>query len=132
VLTEFGRRGARAATIAIVLVLAVTSAPLARVASPGCRSCPMTCPMHREKRLHCHEGTPAAKSGHHCHGSSPSLAATGCHQDADPTTPSLAPAVMPPRASWRALPRVDACIPTSDSLGTRAIEPPDTPPPIVS
>ena len=131
-LTTLGRRGAPAAIIAVVLVLAVTSAPLARVAGAGCRACPATCPMHRAKRLHCHEGTSAATPGHHCHTSSPTLAATSCHQDADPMTPSLAPAVLPPRASWHVLPRIDACVPDSGVMGTRATEPPDTPPPIAS
>jgi hypothetical protein len=132
VLTTFGRRGVRAAIIAIVLVLAVTTAPLAQVTAPGCRSCAATCPMHRTGRLRCHDAGPLATQAHHCHSSSPTLATTGCHQDADPTTPSLAPAVLPPRASWHTRPRVDACLSASGIVNTRASEPPDTPPPIAS
>jgi hypothetical protein len=131
VLTRFGRRGARAATLAIVLVLALTSAPLARVATPGCRSCAATCPMHRTGRLRCHDGGASGAQAHHCHASSPALAAAGCHQDADPTTPSLAPGVLP-RATWHTRPRVDACVPETGVANTRAGEPPDTPPPIAS
>ena len=129
-LTTAGRRSVRAAIVAIVLVLAVAGAPLARVATPGCRSCAASCPMHRA-RLHCHDaGTPA--TAHRCHSSSPALAAPGCQHDADPTTTSLAPGVLPPRVSVHTLPRIDACVPERGILGTRAGEPPDTPPPIAS
>lgn len=120
--------------LALVLALAMPAAPVLRMATAGCERCPRSCPMHAKvakKQPGCHHGTQAPAPPRDCH-RTPGFTLPGCGYAGDPPLASLAPAVLPTRAlTWVVVatpaPRAHVL-----PLGTRAADPPDTPPPIVS
>jgi hypothetical protein len=116
-------------TVAVVLVLALVGAPLARaIPGAGCATCPPGCPMHKPGKLPCHQGS----ARHDCGARAPGIAPPGCGTAHEIPGLALPPAVLPATVavcpapverSHRAL-AVTRCV--------RGNEPPDTPPPIVA
>jgi hypothetical protein len=126
-----GRRGT--AVVAVVLVLTVAGAPLARTAraAAGCRSCPPGCPMHKPGKLKCHEAPGSGTTKHHgCGPQGSGLAAPGCDAGREVRGVALPPAVLPPPVvSWPA-PAGSPHRLRDAWVVVRGADPPETPPPI--
>jgi hypothetical protein len=113
--------------VALVLVVAVPGAPMARVFTVACQRCPASCPMHQARKPSCHRVQGAMR----CHGTG--IKAPCCSQyRIDPLAMTVAPALLPaPVRSWP-LVRATRMRWTLPAAPQRAADPPDTPPPIVS
>lgn len=122
----------RTALVAVVLVLTVAGAPLARTAraATGCRSCPPGCPMHKPGKLGCHQ-TPGGAAPHRgCGPQGMGLSVPGCTAGHEVRGVALPPAVLPPPVvSWPG--PVEAPHRVRDVHAVvRGADPPETPPPI--
>ena len=126
------RRGL--AGLALLLAVAVPGAPIAPTLAAHCDRCPRTCPMHAKgerPQAGCHHGSGATSGARGCH-RTPGIALPGCGYTGDVPLASLAPALPPATAvAWAriALPALRTRAPL---VQTRAADPPDTPPPVVS
>jgi hypothetical protein len=113
--------------IALVLVVAVPGAPMARVFTVACQRCPKSCPMHQKMKPKCHR----APGTMGCHGTG--ISAPCCQQNrVDPLAMTVAPAVLPAAIHWWRLVHATRVRWTPPLAPQRAADPPDTPPPIVS
>jgi hypothetical protein len=119
------------AVIAVVLVLTIAGAPLARsVGAAGCRSCPPGCPMHKPGKLPCHKTLGTTGSHHRCGSQGAGLAAPGCGGEHEVRGVALPPAVLPPPiVSWPG-PVEGPHRVREATLTVRGTDPPETPPPI--
>jgi hypothetical protein len=125
------RRGWHLPAVALVLVLALPGAPIARTLGAACDRCPAGCPMHAKtkKRLGCHE-TGAARDAHHGCERTPGIRVPGCGFAGELPLAWVAPAVLPPPpVSW---PLAVAPAPALALARppARGADPPDPPPPI--
>ena len=137
ILARWRRSRRSLAAVALTAVLMLLLAPLRAVAA-GCDLCPPDCPMHahhhgaaptdqgQAPHMHCHNG-----GAHHADasGRAPHWSRPPCGSHAAITGLDLAPMLPARPLPWLVAPRVASAPPRHAVAGSRAADPPDTPPP---
>jgi hypothetical protein len=131
----------RSAALALLLALALFTAPMRGAIQRACDLCPPDCPMHRSAHGHsghgdqgaakmkCHNA-PAAKVADRA-GKLPRLGRPPCGSHGEVQGLALAPMILPAATAWHMVPDSRPTAPRAASLYERGIDPPDTPPPIL-
>jgi hypothetical protein len=131
----------RAAALAVLLALALLTAPMRVALRDECDLCPPDCPMHRVEhgrgdehggaaKMKCHNA-PAAKTADASHGKLPRLSRPPCGTHGATQGLALAPVILPDAVAWQVVPDTQRSVPQHARPHSRGVEPPDTPPPIL-
>ncbi|MEO8602605.1 MAG: hypothetical protein ABI629_08520 [bacterium] len=132
----------RSVALAIMLALALLTAPMRGALRPTCDLCPPDCPMHREHgdkpkchgdkgaaALHCHNALGVRDAEH---GKHPRLSRPPCGNHGAIQGLALAPMILPEAIRCQLAPRLAAPRIAAPAQPRRGADPPDTPPPILS
>ncbi|MDX2170156.1 MAG: hypothetical protein SF182_24000 [Deltaproteobacteria bacterium] len=132
--------GRRSIALAVLLALALFTAPMRVALRSECDLCPPDCPMHRAEHGHgeapagasmkCHNA-PAAKVADATHGKLPRLSRPPCGTHGAMQGLALAPVILPDAVAWRVMPDVRRTLAPAAQPHARGVDPPDTPPPIL-